>query len=287
MSWRRHGRGSDAAAEAEGQAQPAVEPASEDPEVGRLAALEVRRRALGPFDAAEVPSAGGRIDLGALRLTPRPGLELRLEVEEATQRVVAATLGVPGSSVQVHVFASPRTDGVWDEVRGEIAASVEAQGGTAEVADVADGFGRELLARLPARTTDGRTGHVATRFVGVDGPRWFLRAVFAGAAALDRSAAAPLEEVVRSLVVVRGEEAMAPRDLLVLRLPPGAAPRPVARQAPPSPAPQAAPPDAPPPGAPPLAGPPPAAPPPDASPPPGPAPVPVGSGARPDDGGRS
>ncbi len=206
-----------------------------DPEAARVAALQERRRRRGPFDASEVEPGSGRIDLGALRVAAPAGTELRLEVEEATKRVVAATIGMPGSSVQVHVFAAPRTEGVWDEVREEIAASVVAQGGTAEVVEVPDGFGRELLARLPARTADGRTGHVATRFTGVDGPRWFLRAVFAGGAALDRAAAAPLEAVVRAMVVVRGEEAMAPRDLLPLRLPPGATPRPVpARAAPPS-----------------------------------------------------
>jgi hypothetical protein len=57
------------------------------------------------------------------------------------------------------------------------------------------------------------------RFVGVDGPRWFLRAVFSGRAAIDDDAAGPLMAVVRDTVVVRGESAMAPREMLPLRLP--------------------------------------------------------------------
>jgi hypothetical protein len=61
------------------------------------------------------------------------------------------------------------------------------------------------------------------RFVGVDGPRWFLRGLFAGAAAADPAAAAPLEAVFREVVVIRGEQPMPPRDLLELRLPPEAA----------------------------------------------------------------
>src|SRR6476661_7780744 len=40
-----------------------------------------------------------------------------------------------------------------------------------------------------------------------------------GEAALDRSAAAGLEELFRQIVVVRGENPMPPRDLLQLRLP--------------------------------------------------------------------
>ena len=57
------------------------------------------------------------------------------------------------------------------------------------------------------------------RFIGVDGPRWFLRGVLGGEAAVDRDAAAGLEALFRQIVVVRGENPMPPRDLLQLRLP--------------------------------------------------------------------
>ena len=174
-------------------------------------------RSAGPFDVSEVELPDGRLALGALRLAGREGMELRFEVEEETQRVIAVTVGIDGSTVQLQAFAAPRTFGVWDEIRGEIATAVAAQGGTAD--EVPGPFGPELLCRLPVRTEDGRTAHQPTRFVGVDGPRWFLRAVFAGHAAHDVAAAAPLEDVVSDVVVVRGEEAMAPRELLALALP--------------------------------------------------------------------
>jgi hypothetical protein len=61
------------------------------------------------------------------------------------------------------------------------------------------------------------------RFIGVDGPRWFLRGVFGGEAALNREAAAGLEELFRKIVVIRGDNPMPPRDLLQLRLPKDAA----------------------------------------------------------------
>jgi hypothetical protein len=57
------------------------------------------------------------------------------------------------------------------------------------------------------------------RFIGVDGPRWFLRGLMTGVAATDPQQARTLEDVFRGVVVVRGGEAMAPRDLLPLRLP--------------------------------------------------------------------
>lgn len=201
-----------------------------DARVGRgdAAELEERRRADGPHDESEVDGEASRVDLGAIRLPARQGMELRLEVEDKTKRVIAVTVTVAGSSVQMQAFAAPRRDGLWDEIRGDIATQITKQGGTAD--DVPGVFGREVLARLPVRTPDGRSGHRASRFVGVDGPRWFLRGVFTGPAAVDEDAATALEDVFRGTVVVRGSEAMAPRDLLALKLPagtqtPGASPQ--------------------------------------------------------------
>lgn len=172
----------------------------------------------GPYDESEGDDGRARVDLGALRVPPRQGMELRLEVEDATKRVVAANIGLSGSTVQLQAFAAPRTEGIWDEIRTEIAAQVTKQGGSVD--EVPGAFGRELLARLPARTADGRTSHRPVRFVGVDGPRWFLRAVFSGPAASDQDAARELEDVVRGIVVVRGPDAMVPREVLPLKLPP-------------------------------------------------------------------
>jgi len=172
----------------------------------------------GPFDAADVEAAGdGRLDLGALRIRGLPGMELRLEVDEEAQQVVGATAVLGESAVQLQAFAAPRTAGIWDGIRSEIAESIVAQGGTA---DEAHGpLGSELRTRMPSAGPDGRTVYAPARFAGVDGPRWFLRAVFSGRAAIDDEAAQPLVEVVRDTVVVRGDAAMAPREMLLLQLP--------------------------------------------------------------------
>ena len=184
---------------------------------GRETALT---RALGPWDVTEQPDPEGRLDLGALRVLGREEMELRLEVENETGRVTSVTIAVGGSLVQIQVFAAPKSSGIWDEIRSEIASGITGQGGSATEQE--GSFGTELLARIPVRTPDGRTGAQPARFVGVDGPRWFLRAVFNGQAVSDAEAAAPLESVVHDLVVVRGGEAMAPRELLSLSLPAGA-----------------------------------------------------------------
>jgi hypothetical protein len=124
--------------------------------------------------------------------------------------------------VQLQVFAAPRTEGVWIDIRNEIAASITDSGGTAEV--VTGPFGEELQTRMPQAGPDGRTMFVPARFIGVDGPRWFLRAVVSGRAAIEPAAAAPIHELIRTAVIDRGDEAMPPRELLPLRLPEQAQP---------------------------------------------------------------
>ena len=69
----------------------------------------------------------------------------------------------------------------------------------------------------------------AARFLGVDGPRWFLRGMLSGPAASTPEEAAALEQAFRSVVVVRGSAPMPVREQLPLTLPPQAAEQ-VARQ---------------------------------------------------------
>ncbi|GAB4099534.1 DUF3710 domain-containing protein [Sinomonas halotolerans] len=171
----------------------------------------------GPFDASEASTETGYVDLGAILVRPAEGLQLRLELEEATQRVVAVTMDLNGSSLQLQAFAAPRSEGLWGEIRAQIAQSVASQGGTVEESE--SGFGPELLARLPADSSGERRSYRAARFMGVDGPRWFLRGVIGGPAAEDREAARPLEELFRHIVVDRGETPLPPRELLPLRIP--------------------------------------------------------------------
>ncbi|MEN0129783.1 MAG: DUF3710 domain-containing protein [Brevundimonas sp.] len=174
-------------------------------------------RSTGPWDVDEIDDDVARVDLGALRVPGVEGMELRMEIDKATDVVSAVSVSLNGSQLQLQAYAAPRTDGIWDEIREEIAASVVQQGGSVD--DLPGPFGRELLARLPVRTTEGRTGHRPARFLGVDGPRWFVRGVITGKASVEPDAAEALEKVFAGVVVVRGTEAHAPRDLLGLRLP--------------------------------------------------------------------
>ena len=79
----------------------------------------------GPWDLSEQPETEGYVDLGGLRIRGREGMELRLEVEEATGAVNAATVQLGESAVQLQAFAAPRSEGIWEEIREEIAARHE------------------------------------------------------------------------------------------------------------------------------------------------------------------
>jgi Protein of unknown function (DUF3710) len=183
-------------------------------------------RAEGPFDStevdAEVLEAEDRIDLGALVITGQPGMELRLQVDEQSGQVQAILLVLEDSALELRAFAAPKKTGIWTEVRREIAAEASRMGGTATETD--GPFGTELVLVVPVEDPEGQIFSQTSRVIGVDGPRWLLRATVLGRAAVEPDAAPPMEETLRNTIVVRGTEPMAVRESLPLRLPPGAQP---------------------------------------------------------------
>ncbi|HSF27211.1 MAG TPA: DUF3710 domain-containing protein [Actinomycetes bacterium] len=187
-------------------------------------------RSSGPWDVTEVEADEPRLDLGSVRLPAAAGMEVQLQLDEASGQVVAVLAVIGQTALQLQAFAAPRTEGIWDEVRAEIAAGLTGQGGTCSEAE--GPFGAELRAQVPATLPDGTAGFQQVRFLGVDGPRWFLRGVVSGAGAVDAAAAAPLEDVFRRTVVVRGDVPMAPRTPIPLHAPQAAAPEATAEQTP-------------------------------------------------------
>ena len=174
------------------------------------------RATAGPLDASEANAVRPYVDLGGVKVLPRPDMQLRLEVEEGSKRVIAVGLDYAESTLQVQPFAAPRSTGLWHEIRAQIVEQIHKQGGRTHV--VEGTFGLEVRAEIPVV---GQSGVRLARFVGVDGPRWFLRGVIAGKGAVEPEAAAKIEELFRSIVVVRGDAPMPPRDLIPLHVPAG------------------------------------------------------------------
>ena len=185
---------------------------------GDQVALPPAPRPDGPWDVSEVENpAEGRVDLGGLIVPGVQGMELRVEV--AGDAIVAATLVLGNSAIQLQAFAAPKSEGIWGEVRREIASGITQQGGVVDEEEGPLGWG--LRAQVPVQLPDGTHGVQLVRFVGCDGPRWFLRGVISGQAAVQPESAGVLEQVFRETVVVRGDAPMAPRDPIVLKLPDG------------------------------------------------------------------
>ena len=169
----------------------------------------------GPWDAADDTPAAERVDFGSLQVPVAEGFEIQLNIADDQGPLIAVVRG--DSSLQLQAFAAPKSGGLWDDVRQEIAAAVTQAGGSSEEAD--GPFGPELHARVPGDPSLGQGGLQQVRFLGVDGPRWFLRGVITGPAARPGSAAGPFEEVFAGVVVVRGDHPVPPRDLLEIQLP--------------------------------------------------------------------
>ena len=181
----------------------------------------VRDRAtLGPFDESEPGAADERprLDFGSVRVPAVDGMEVRVETAEDGQ-LIGLGMVVAGSVLQVQAFAAPKSGTIWDDVREEIARGLTASGGHVEHA--MGPFGPELHARVTIARPDGSPVEEAARFLGVDGPRWFLRGVISGAAAVDPAEAGVMEDMFAGVVVVRGTDAVPPREGLPLTLPEG------------------------------------------------------------------
>ena len=178
------------------------------------------RRTAGPLDVTEVQGVKPYVDFGSLRIPARENLAMRLEVEESTQRIVAVSMDFAGSSLQLQAFAAPKNEGVWHEIRTQMRESLAAQGGETE--ERIGSLGPELIAKIPLNDESGKqAGHRLAKFIGVDGPKWFLRGVVGGAALNDARAAAEIDDLFRSVVVVRGDVPLPPKDLLPLTIPGG------------------------------------------------------------------
>jgi len=172
-------------------------------------------REMGPWDESEVDFSEGleRLDLGGLLVLATPGVDVQVQADQATGVVTALTFAQSGAAVQVQPYAAPKSGGMWDEVRGQIKGSITKSGGLVE--EVAGPFGVELQSQVTG--ADGAMQ--PARFAGIEGPRWFVRAVFLGAAVKAGEAATTLEGMVRNLVVVRGGDAMAVGAPIPMKLP--------------------------------------------------------------------
>ena len=141
-----------------------------------------------------------------------PGFEVQLNL--AGDQIVGAVVLLEESALQVHAFAAPKRSGMWDEVRAELAEGVKTP--AARRRSVRGRSASSWPGRFPSRAeSPGRPLPRDRR------PALVPRAVITGVAAR-RGGGRAAGGVVRDIVVVRGDEPMAPKEAIALRLPPEA-----------------------------------------------------------------
>lgn len=200
---------------------------AEEVESGEAAAEARDVRADGPYDESEVEldeEDGSRVNLGALSVKGRPGVEVRLQADQATGQVQALMIVAEDGAMELRPFAAPRHDSIWDDIRERLAEEATRRGGKS--AEVDGPFGTALQMVLPATAPDGTEGTQTSTVLGISGPRWLLRVSTFGRPAMEYRHDGVLEQVLRDVVVIRGTQPMSPGDPLPLTLPPDARPAP-------------------------------------------------------------
>lgn len=167
----------------------------------------------GPYDVRHAPAGVNRLDLGSLQVPMVEGVEV--QVQASPDGNIEHVVLVSGAgAVRFGVLAAPRSDGIWDELRADMIKEM----GEAKIdaREVTGAFGPEVVAQLP----DPQGELVDVRYVGIDGPRWFLQATFQGPVAKDPNQSPVLVECLEGLVVVRDDQPRPVREPLPMRLPP-------------------------------------------------------------------
>lgn len=168
----------------------------------------------GPFDINDVETVEGMHNFGVLNLPMEPGVRVQFTINKRTRAAMGALAQLAGSSISINVYAAPKSAGLWPDIRDELAESITKGGGTANFRE--GPFGPEVEAMIPKKEVN-EVRHV--RYVGVDGPRWFLRAALEGEAVTNADTRELAYDYLRKVVVDRGNDPYPVRDQLELTMP--------------------------------------------------------------------
>jgi len=176
----------------------------------------------GPYDIGDLVGdtdlSNSHLDLGSVLVPVVEGGQVTVEMS-ADHQPQNVYLVAGAGRISVQAFAAPKSPGQWREVIGELSEALRTDG--AEVSLANGHWGREVIAEV---------GGGLHRFIGVDGPRWMVRAVISAPA----DQAETLESVGRAVlsesVVRRGDEPHPPKAPLPIVLPPVLAEQVIAAQ---------------------------------------------------------
>ncbi|MEI6405380.1 MAG: DUF3710 domain-containing protein [Actinomycetes bacterium] len=171
----------------------------------------------GPWDIEQVEHDNTRLDLGSILIPNQRHADVRVELDVNTHQPTKVSVELKESIVTIQAFAAPTREDLWPQIRDDIERELAAQGVQSTI--VMGKFGTEIRAVMPTIDFDGSNVVQSVRFLGFDGPRWFLRCVVTGAGAVDSKGAKEVDDFIAQLVVRRGETAMGPGEALQISLP--------------------------------------------------------------------
>ena len=206
---------------------PEPEEADEQPaaEADEWQTLDASRdwREDGPFDIGEVDLDADevqRLDFGSVIVTPFDDMQLQLQVSQANGQVQALMVVDKKSALEVALFAAPARGSMLAQVRDEMAAAAEAAGGTMKLEE--GPLGTQIRRVLPGKAADGREVKQRSLTWLAQGPKWLLRGVLMGQAAMSDKMgdeAQLLFEFFCNLVVRRGDTPKVPGELIGMEIP--------------------------------------------------------------------
>ena len=175
-------------------------------------------RANGPWDSSEkdVSNEPAYLDFGSLLIRGRTGFNLQMPADDDQGTIGSVVLVTENSGLELRAFADARSGGLWDAVRADLLT--EAKNLQAETETVDGPFGLELRIQVPVTLPDGQAGFQPSRILGIEGPRWMLRATFLGQEALEPDDDSVLMQALHEVVVRRGDEPKAPRAPLLISI---------------------------------------------------------------------
>lgn len=148
----------------------------------------------------------GILDFGAYAFVPPVNTQLQIESSEEQNLVVHVLSGQ--SNITIDAYAAPKTGGQWRFVASELADGLRNQGAKVSIQD--GPWGREVI---------GSAAESVIRFIGVNGPRWMLRAVIVSSPAEAEQSAEIARTMLSHTVVRRGTNPMPARTPIPLVLP--------------------------------------------------------------------
>jgi hypothetical protein len=192
----------------------ALDPRGESKPLDKLSPPD--RSENGPFDVSEIGLLAPYLDFGSIRISPQQDVAIKADIEESTKRIVSISLETEGHRLQLQAFAASKMEGLWAQAMVAIEEGVRTQGGLAD--QIQGALGPELRVQTSV-IENGLKLLRESRFVGVDGPKWFLRGVLTGSELYSEARYMSLIALFRAVAVSRGELPLPPGDLLPISLP--------------------------------------------------------------------